>query len=98
MAPTGESNRLKAKSVTGPLLAMQFTLPFLHSASDCYLLKLQLQRPAKWITELTAVKRDLELFRHLRCVTDAVFVRKHIITGARLEIMSSETHFIKQPA
>lgn len=56
LAPTGEPNRLKAKSVTGPLLAVQLTLTFLHSASDCYLLKLRLQRPAKWITELTAVK------------------------------------------
>lgn len=97
-APTaGEPSRLKANGSTAPATG---TAVCSHVLPLCFWLlpikASELQRLPKWITELTAVKRYLELFRHLRCVTGACVLRKHIIAGSRTETISSETHFINK--
>lgn len=98
-APTaGEPSRLKANGSTAPATG---TAASSHVLPLCFWLlpikASELQRLPKWIAELTAVKRYLELFRHLRCVTGACVLRKHIIADSRTETISSETHFINEP-
>lgn len=97
-APTaGEPSRLKANGSPAPATG---TAARSHVLPLCFWLlpikASELQRLSKWIAELTAVKRYLELFRRLRCVTGACVLREHIMAGSRAETISSETHFINE--